>query len=208
MIGLTDKQRRMLNYIEKFSSAQGMAPTVYELADYFRIKTSTVFAHLRSLQNKGFLTRSSKARSIALLGRKKLSRHTSFVLSIPLLGRISAGLPLNSPEISEGEVYCDSAMLRGEDTSKLFALRINGESMKDLGILDGDCVIVRQTSTAVSGDVVVALAGDDTTVKSYFPKGGKIELRPANTRFKTQIYKPDEITIQGKVIGLQRSMLS
>lgn len=208
MRGLTDKQKRMLDYIEKFSDAQGMSPTVYELADYFRIKTSTVFAHLRSLQNKGFLTRSSKARSIALFGKKKHARHTSFVLSIPLLGRISAGLPLNSSEMKEGEVYCDSTMFKGEDTSRLFALKINGDSMKDLGILDGDCVIVRQTAAANSGDIVVALAGDDTTVKSYFPNGGKIELRPANAKFKTQVYEPDDITIQGKVIGLQRSMIS
>jgi repressor LexA len=208
MRGLTDKQRRMLDYIEKFSNAQGMSPTVYELADYFKIKTSTVFAHLRSLQNKGFLTRSSKARSIALFGKQKHARHTSFVLSIPLLGRISAGLPLNSSEMKEGEVYCDSTMFKGEDTSRLFALRINGDSMKDLGILDGDCVIVRHTSTADSGDVVVALAGDDTTVKSYFPKDGKIELRPANDKFKIQVYEPDEVSIQGKVIGLQRSMIS
>ena len=208
MKGLTLKQKGMLNYIEKFSNAEGMSPTVYELADYFRIKTSTVFAHLRSLQNKGFLTRSSKARSIALFGKKKHARHTSFVLSIPLLGRISAGLPLNSSEMKEGEVYCDSSMFKGEDTSKLFALRINGDSMKDLGILDGDCVIVRQTYSANPGDIVVALAGDDTTVKSYFPNEGKIELRPANAKYKTQIYEADDISIQGKVIGLQRSMIS
>lgn len=208
MIGLTDKQRRMLNYIEKFSNTEGMAPTVYELADYFRIKTSTVFAHLRSLQNKGFLTRSSKARSISLFGKNKHSHHTSFVLSIPLLGRISAGLPLNSLEMKEGEVYCDSSMFKGEDTSKLFALRINGDSMKDLGILDGDCIIVKQTSMVNSGDIVVALTGDDTTVKSYFPNDGKIELRPANTNFQTQVYEPGDVAIQGRVIGLQRSMIS
>ena len=208
MKGLTVKQKGMLNYIEKFTNSEGMSPTVYELADYFKIKTSTVFAHLRSLQNKGFLTRSSKARSIAIFGKKKNSRHTSFVLSIPLLGRISAGLPLNSPEMKEGEVYCDSSMFRGEDTSRLFALRINGDSMKDLGILDGDCVIVRQTSLANPGDIVVALAGGDTTVKSYFPNDSKIELRPANAKFETQIYEPDDIAIQGKVIGLQRSMIS
>ncbi len=207
MRGLTDKQRGMLDFIEKFSNTEGMSPTVYEIGDYFRIKTSTVFAHLRSLQKKGFMTRSSKARSIALFGKRKSFRHTSFVLAIPLLGRISAGFPLNSAELKEGEVYCDSSMFKGEDTTRLFALRINGDSMKDLGILDGDFVIVRQASAAQPGDIVVALAGDETTVKSYYPIKGRIELRPANSKYKKQAYRPDDISIQGKVIGLQRTLL-
>ncbi|HCE45541.1 MAG TPA: repressor LexA [Lentisphaeria bacterium] len=208
MRGLTDKQRGMLDFIEKFSNSESMSPTVYEIADYFRIKTSTVFAHLSSLQKKGFISRSSKARSITLFGKRKHTRHTSFVLAIPLLGRISAGLPLNSAEMKEGEVYCDSSMLKGEDTSKIYALRINGDSMKDLGILDGDCVIVRHCTTARTGDIVVALAGDETTVKSYYPKKGKITLKPANPKYKTQVYGPDDVQIQGKVIGLQRSFAS
>ena len=80
--------------------------------------------------------------------------------------------------------------------------------MKDLGILDGDVVIVRHCTTAQPGDVVVALAGDETTVKSYYPKKGKITLKPANPKFKTQVYNPDDVQIQGKVIGLQRSFAS
>ncbi len=207
MRGLTEKQRGMLDFIEKFLDTEGMSPTVYEIADYFRIKTSTVFAHLESLKRKGFITRSSKARSISLFGRRKKFRHTSFVLAVPLLGRISAGFPLNSAELKEGEVYCDSSMFKGEDTARLFALRINGDSMKDLGILDGDFVIVRQTSTAKPGDVVVALAGDETTVKSYYPVKGRIELRPANTKYKKRAYRAEDISIQGKVIGLQRSLV-
>ncbi|HBC89428.1 MAG TPA: repressor LexA [Lentisphaeria bacterium] len=208
MRGLTDKQRNMLDFIEKFSDSKGMAPTVYEIADYFRIKTSTVFAHLQSLQKKKFITRTSQARSITLFGKTKQHRHTSFVLAIPLLGRISAGLPLDSSELREGEVYCDSSMFKGEDTARLFALRINGDSMKNLGILDGDYVIVRKSSVAQEGDIVVALAGDETTVKSYYPRGGKIALKPANPKFKTQIYVAEEVKIQGKVIGLQRTFAS
>ncbi len=205
MRGLTDKQRGMLDFIEKFSDSKGMAPTVYEIADYFKIKTSTVFAHLQALQKKKFITRTSQARSIALFGKRKQHRHTSFILAVPLLGRISAGLPLDAPELKEGEVYCDSSMFKGEDTSRLFALRINGDSMKDLGILDGDYVIVRKTVMAQAGDIVVALARDESTVKSYFPKGDKVMLKPANTKFKIQTYNADEVQIQGKVIGLQRS---
>lgn len=207
MKGLTDKQREILDFIEGFTDSEGMAPTVYEIANHFDIKTSTVFAHIRALQRKGFLTRSSKARSIALSGRKKQARHVSFVLSIPLLGRISAGLPLDSPELREGEVFCDISMIgfAGANADKLFALKINGESMKDLGIIDEDIVIVKQTQDIKAGDVVVALVHDETTVKSYYnPGNGKIELRPANPRFKPQFYPQEDVKIQGKVVALQR----
>jgi repressor LexA len=204
MKGLTDKQRAMLDFIESFMEKENMAPTVYEIADSFDIKTSTVFAHLRALQRKNFLNRSSKARSISLLKPKRKPRHMSFVLPIPLLGRINAGLPAESLENKEGEVYCDPEVIGGADLKKIFALKINGESMRDLGILDGDVVIVKQTSDAKSGDVVVALVEDETTVKSYYPKGQKIELRPANSDFKPQIYPMGKVKIQGKVIALQR----
>lgn len=202
---MTDKQREILDFIEGFTESEGMAPTVYEIANHFDIKTSTVFAHIRALQRKGFLTRSSKARSISLSARKKQARHVSFVLSIPLLGRISAGPPLDSPELREGEVFCDVSMIGAHDADKIFALKINGESMKDLGIIDGDIVIVNQTQDIKAGDVVVALVHDETTVKSYYnPGNGKIELRPANPQFKPQFYPQEDVKIQGKVIALQR----
>ena len=96
MKGLTEKQKNILEFIEDFSEKEGMAPTVYEIADHFDIKTSTVFAHIRALQRKNELTRSSKARSIALTRPKRQPKHMSYLLPIPLLGRINAGLPLDS----------------------------------------------------------------------------------------------------------------
>ncbi len=205
MKGLTDKQKKMLDFIENFLEEQGMAPTVYEIADFFKIKTSTVFAHLRALQRKSFLKRSSKARSISLMRPKKRPRHMSFSLSVPLLGRINAGMPVDSPELREGEVYCDPSLIGETDPKKLFALRVNGESMRDLGIFDGDIIVVRQTEYVKSGDIVVALVNNETTVKSYFPlRGDKIELRPANPEFKTQTYSASEVKVQGVVTVLMR----
>lgn len=205
MKGLTEKQRSILDFIENFQERENMAPTVYEIAEYFKIKTSTVFAHIRALHRKNYLSRSSKARSIALTKPRRRPKMESFVIAIPLLGRINAGMPIESLELREGEIFCDPSFLGSEDSKRLFALRIQGESMRDLGILDGDIVIVKQADSYRPGSIVVALVGSETTVKSYYPMNdGKIELRPANTSFQPQIYPASEVHLQGSVIALTR----
>lgn len=205
MKGLTIKQKDFIHFIEKFCVTEGMSPTVYELADHFDIKTSTVFAHLKALQKKGFITRSSKARSIALSRKVAiLERRKPPVIEIPLIGRVRAGFPVDAPQNREGSITCDSAFLKG-DINHLFALKIAGESMRDVGILDGDVVVVRRTHSIRRGDVVVAMVDNETTVKSYYPaKEAKIELRPANPEFESQFYELGEVDIQGKIVGLQR----
>ena len=207
MKDLTEKQKSILDFIDEFLDREGMAPTVYEIADYFDIKTSTVFAHLKALQRKNQLSRSSKARSISLRKRPQQNKvtHMSFGLSIPLLGRINAGMPSDSPALAEGEFVVGGRLAELARNKRLFALRVSGESMRDLGILDGDIVIVQADAVIKAGDVVVALVDNETTVKSYYPQGsGKIELRPANKDFKVQVYAADAVTVQGKVIALQR----
>lgn len=206
MKGLTKKQRNFIKFIKKFNLKMKMAPTVYELADEFEIKTSTVFAHLIALQKKGFITRSSKARSIALteLADDNKNNSDSHVIEIPLVGRIAAGMPVDSPEYNEGSITCDSRNFRG-DLNKLFALKINGESMREVGILDGDVVVVQQTHSVRRGDIVVAMVGNETTVKSFFPApDARVELRPANGDFTSQFYPIESVSIQGKVVSLQR----
>ena len=205
---LTEKQRNILEFIEEFLDREGMAPTVYEIADHFGIKTSTVFAHLRALQRKKQLSRSSKARSISLANRTH-SRHKvpSGALLIPLLGRVNAGAPSESIAFKEGEVCVSSQLVPDVPPENLFALRVQGESMRDLGIFDGDIVIVAQTNSKPrSGDIVVALLqGGEVTVKSYFPKTqGRIELRPAIPEYNVQIYSAEEVSIQGRVVELRR----
>ena len=205
MKGLTEKQKEILKFIESFSEEHGMAPTVYEIGDHLGVKTSTVFAHLQALSKKGFLTRSSKARSIALSKKVSIFKKTETpMVEVPLVGRVCAGLPADSPEYREGAVLCDPAFLGG-NIDKLFALRVNGESMRDLGILDGDVVIARQTHNIRRGDIVVALVDNETTVKSYYPApGAKVELRPANPDFKSQIYPVEDVAMQGRIVSLQR----
>ncbi len=202
---LTEKQRKILDFIEEFSAREGMAPTVYEIGEKFGIKTSTVFAHLKALQRKNQLTRSSKARSISLRNGRGGVSHMSFLVPIPLLGRINAGMPADSPELKERDIYVEPSLLAKYPGDKFFALRVNGESMRDLGVLDGDIVVVRQTVNVHSGDIVVALVNNETTVKSFFPlTQGRVELRPANPDYATQLYSAVDVQLQGKVIALHR----
>lgn len=204
MKGLTDKQQEILDYIEQFARREGMAPTVYEIGDYFGIKSATAFAHLRALQRKGYVSRSSKARSLTLMHSDK-GRNRSFLLDVPVIGRVAAGAPLLAEEQVESHLQLDPTMVpRGAGGHKIFGLRIFGESMRDVGILDGDIVIVKQVTNAGIGDIVVAMVNNETTVKTLYLKDGKVELRPANPSFKTQVYPADKVYIQGVVVGLQR----
>ena len=205
MKGLTNKQQRVLDYIDEFSRQAGMAPTVYEIADNFGIKPATAFAHVRALQRKGYLTRSSKARSISL-ARSDEPQHMSLTLSIPLLGRISAGAPLLAEEHVENHLKFDPSLLpSGVGGHRLFALKIFGESMRDAGILDGDTVIAKEADTASPGDIVVAIVENETTVKYLYTDGQKAELRPANENFDSAFYDLDKIGIQGLVVALHRT---
>jgi repressor LexA len=206
MKGLTSKQQEMLDFIDSFARREGMAPTVYEIADQFGIRSATAFAHLRALQRKGYVNRSSKARSLSLVGGTSASKSGSFMLSIPLLGHISAGSPLLAEQHIETDLSFDPKMLpRGAGGHKLFALRVFGDSMRDAGILDGDVVLAKHTGQAAIGDVVVAMVGNETTVKSLFIQNHNVELRPANSAFSSQFYAPDQVQIQGVVIALMRT---
>jgi repressor LexA len=206
MKGLTEKQRKMLDFIEGFQEKESMSPTVYEIADHFDIKTSTVFAHIRALQRKGFLVRSSKARSISLTKpRKKPKQTLPAALTVPLVGRIKdTERSMETKGDKEGDLYCDPAIFKGEDMKKIFALKVSGESMKDMGILDGDIVIVKQANDVEAGSVAVALVDGETTVKTYYPKGDLVELHSANSEFEPRTYSADQVKLQGVVIGLQR----
>jgi len=206
MKGLTSKQQEILDFIDEFMRRNGMAPTVYEIGDQFGIRSATAFAHLRALQRKGYVNRSSKARSLSLVGGVSRAGQASFTLSVPLLGRIAAGAPLLAEEQVEKHIVFDPGLLpRGTGGHKIFALKVFGESMRDLGILDGDTVLAKQTSQASIGDIVVALVGNETTVKSLYISNNRIELRPANPDFSAHFYPAEKVAVQGVVIALLRT---
>jgi repressor LexA len=150
MKGLTDKQQEMLDYIEEFMRREGMAPTVYEIADEFKIRSATAFAHLRALQRKGYVNRSSKARSLSIQGMARPgSGGAGLTLEVPVIGRVAAGVPLLAEEQVEDHIKFDPSLLpRGIGGHKIFALKVFGESMRDLGILDGDTIVAKQTDQA------------------------------------------------------------
>ncbi|NQZ58982.1 MAG: transcriptional repressor LexA, partial [Lentisphaeraceae bacterium] len=198
MKGLTTKQSEILDFIENFMNQNNMAPTVYEIAEHFSIKSATSFAHIRALQRKGYITRSSKARSMALTRMTSMPKHLSLTLSVPVLGRISAGMPLMAEEHVEKTIQFDPKLLPGSaGGSEIFALQVNGESMRDAGILDGDYVIAQAVSTASIGDIVVAMVNGETTVKYLYIHQNEVELRPANDEFAPQFYPVSEVFIQG-----------
>lgn len=206
IFSLTQKQQNILDFIDEFNRRENMSPTIDEIAYRFKITSATVFAHLRALQRKGYIDRSSKARSL-LLTRSNSPKHLSVNLSIPILGRISAGQPLFAEQNIEQTIQIDPSMLPwGVGGHRLFGLYISGDSMIDKGMFNGDLIIAKEHTAAEIGSIVIALVKDsnEATVKSFYLQDNKIELRPANTSFKSQFYNFDEVLIQGIVIALYR----
>jgi repressor LexA len=132
-------------------------------------------------------------------------KHLSMTLSIPILGRISAGQPLLAEEHVEEIIQIDSTMLPNSNSDqRLFGLRVNGESMIEAGIMDHDIIVARQQNTAVPGEIVVALVDGEATVKSFYLSETQVELRPANPNFQPQFYPLDAVLIQGVVAAMFR----
>jgi repressor LexA len=208
MYALTQKQKNILDFIDDFHEKNGIPPTVQEIADHFSLKSSTIFAHLRALQRKKQLSRSSKARSISLTHSKmSLSHMPPGIWTIPLLGQIAAGEPAESVSMRGTDYQVPAGIAGCTDVQRLFALEIHGESMRDLGIFEGDIVIVQQLDAPPRpGDIVVAvIPGGECTVKSYFSHDQhSIELRPANPDYQVQIHPKDQVQFQGKVVALHR----
>lgn len=205
MKGLTQKQSNILDFLEEFQQRNGMPPTLVELAKEFGINHATASSHLRALERKGYLTRTSKARGLTLKRAADKPQHLSLTVSVPILGRISAGQPLLCQEHCEDTLEIDPNLLPyGIGTAQIFALQVTGDSMEELGILDGDLLLAAEQQTARVGDVVIALIEDETTVKSFYMDGGKVELRPANKRYKSRYFRPGEVAIQGRVVALHR----
>jgi len=201
MKGLTDKQRNILNFIEDFMDVNLMAPTVYEIAEHFHIKTSTVFAHLRSLQKKNYMSRSSKARSISLNKPRAKTRRPNGVCSIPFYEK--------NGQKAKKEFYYDYSTIKDAlDSKKLFAVRIHNGSMDSAGILDGDIAILKKFSDNVkNGDIVLVEVDGISELRSFYQlDSDTIELVPASNNFKSLKCSKDDIPIRGVLIGIQRSL--
>ena len=190
---LSASQQKVFDCL-KTAATNGVPPTVREICAATGLKsTSTVHAHLKTLENLGYISRERGHRSIKITGNEA----TSFV---PLLGNVTAGVPILAVEEIQGYIPFPEEKRAGRE---LFALNIMGESMRDIGILDGDIVICEKTSYAENGDIVVALIEDESTVKSFYKENGHFRLQPHNPDFEPIIV--DNLEILGKVISLVRN---
>jgi len=199
---LTEKQKAVLEFIQRQITDRGHSPTIREIGVKFSIQsTNGVRTHLNALIKKGYL---KKERFISR-GLELTQSLTEGVGRLPLVGSVPAGLPIDAIENIEGEIALDLSFLpRGES----FTLTVIGESMKDAGILSGDIVLVKKQKVAQKGDIVVAIIDGEATVKRYFPSEKSIRLQPENKDFEPIIVtkKSGDFRIAGKVVGLLRRM--
>lgn len=200
--GLTDRQQAILDFIIENIKENGYPPTIAEIGLKFSIaSTNGVNDHLQSLERKGYITRSPKARGIHVNRIAAQGLYQSDVGTVPLVGRVAAGYPILAEENIESEVPVAGHLARG----KVFCLKVVGDSMIEDGILEGDIIIVDQEKRARTGDIVVALVEDEATVKHWHPKGNVVELRPANSTMKPMVFPAGNVSLQGVVVGLQRA---
>lgn len=198
---LTRRQAAILQFIIESIRDRGWPPTIAEIGQEFDIaSTNGVNDHLVALEKKGYIERNSQARGIRVTEKASAGLYSQQVGTLPLLGRVAAGQPILAAENIEDYIPVAPAMARHRG----YCLRVQGESMIEEGIFDGDIIIVDQERTPRPGDVVVALVGDDATVKRYFPKGKEVELRPANQSMQSIMVRAGEVELQGVVVGLQR----
>jgi len=202
---LTGRQQEIWDFLVDYVDQHGYPPTVREIGDAVGLASpSTVHAHLANLERAGLLKRDpTKPRALELVGRERRESSPATLEKLPLVGQIAAGGPLLAEENVEDHLAVPET-LRGD-----FLLRVKGDSMVGVGILDGDVVVVQRTQDARNGEIVVALAGDDesadeATVKRFFRESGRVRLQPENDALEP-LY-PDHVQILGRVTGVFRQL--
>ncbi|HEY3294168.1 MAG TPA: transcriptional repressor LexA [bacterium] len=204
---LTEKQKKALAFIQSEIRAKGRPPTLREIGAEISItSTNGVRYLLEILERKGFLVRSPMlSRGIELTPRAAVAYPFEETIEVPIVGRVAAGIPFLASENLEGHIRVDRTVASADDT---FALRVRGDSMKDAGILEGDVIFAKPQSTADAGDIVVALLGDEATVKFFRPQNERICLEPANRYYSPIVIEKGTpgFRILGRVIGLMRKL--
>lgn len=197
MKNLTERQRIILDYLEKYMQEKHYAPTIREVADNFRMSIKGAYDHLKALEKKAFLRLGeNRSRSIELLGK---SFDHSPMTELPLLGSVAAGKPIFAEENFESTVYVPSTMI---SKGRCFALKVRGDSMINAGILNDDVAVIEQRSVAENGDIVVAMIEDSVTLKRFFREKGRIKLAAENPDY-APIFTQD-VRVLGKLRGIIR----
>jgi repressor LexA len=214
MVDLTKRQQEIFDFIKRYSAKYGYPPTVRDIGKAVGLaSSSTVHAHLANLEKLGLLRRDpSKPRAIELLDRVRGDVGSAVGTAVenalgvlrpglPLVGQVAAGTPILAEENIEDYVQVPS-IAGGEDGE--YVLRVRGESMKNAGILGGDFVVVRPQETATDGEIIVALVGEEATVKRFFRESDHIRLQPENESMEP--IRSKEVRILGRVVGVFRSV--
>ena len=203
---LTRRQQEIFDFIAETIRGKGYPPTIREIMDAFGIaSTNGVRTTLAALEKKGYIRRRPMlSRGIELTDFVERDvPGTTELREIPLIGRVAAGEPILATENVEGTLAVDRSFVPSDE---VFALKVSGESMQDAGIMDGDYVLARQQQTANQGEIVVAVIGEEATVKRYYLDDGGIRLMPENETFEPILVDPtqEDFRIAGKIVGLMR----
>ena len=197
---ITEKQQEILDFLKNTILSTGYPPTVREICEAVNLKsTSSVFQHLEKLEKNGYIKRDeSKPRAIEIVddNYNMLRRET---VSVPMIGQVAAGQPLLAVQNIESYFPIPAEYM---PNAQSFMLRVKGDSMINIGIFDGDTILVKQQSTANNGDVIVALVDDSATVKTFYKESDHIRLQPENDDMDPIIV--DNCLILGKVFGVMR----
>ncbi len=234
MKGLTERQEQVLGYIAETIRDRGYPPTIREVGTALQIRsTNGVNDHLKALERKGYIERSgAKSRAILVIalpeslsgfetqagvvaqgsnvgGANTDAQPGPEMLSVPLLGRIAAGLPIEAIEGADEHIQVDPSLIRTRGGAPVFALRVQGESMIEDGIFDGDIIFIRRQSDARKGEIVAVMIDGSATVKRYYRDGDRIRLEPANAAMEPIFVSAEdarETVVLGKVVGVYRTL--
>lgn len=202
---LTKRQQEILDFIESFMQERGYPPTLREIGNEFGIRsTNGVRVNLAALEKKQYIRRRPwLSRGIEIVSAPKVQQTDSEVGYVPIIGKVAAGEPIFASENIEGMLAVDDSFM---STKKVFALKVKGDSMKNVGILDGDFVLARRQHTADTGDIVVFIVGEEISVKRFDTRGDKVYLIPENDEYETKVLekKSSDLQIAGKIVGLIR----
>lgn len=197
---LTDKQDNVYKFIVNSMKERGMPPTIREIGDEFGITAKGAYDHLKAIEKKGFIkTTKNQSRAIELTRNDALEAIPEQAMTIPVIGRVAAGLPILAQENVEDYIPIPDRMAKKPGT---FALKVIGDSMIDAGINDGDLAIIQKKETARNGEIVVAMVDDEATLKVFYKESDHIRLEPRNSRYKP--FKTKKAVVIGKLVGILR----
>ena len=206
---LADPQQVILEYMISFTEEHAYPPSVREICAAVGLKsTATVHTHLRNLEKKGVITRDpSKQRAVFVNTENLPARVEEKPYAVPLIGRVAAGIPMLATENIEDSFPLPDMLMHGKEPEEVYMLRVDGESMRDAGIRDGDILVVNHNCGCTNGDIVVArVNGESATVKRFFREKERIRLQPENELFEPIYVSYEDVEISGKVIGLLRTI--